>query len=82
MQLIEVVERKRNGKMTLAVFEALKNQKDSQRRLKALYLTQFAAVNDRMKRIVFESFKTYAKREYELKEKAKQISSNLSRNTL
>ena len=73
MQLIEVVERKRNGKMTLAVFEALKNQKDSQRRLKALYLTQFAAVNDRMKRIVFESFKTYAKREYELKEKAKQI---------
>ena len=68
--------------MTVAVYEALQNHKDSQRRLKALYLTQFAAVNARMKKIVFESFKTYSKREYELKEKAKQISSKLARNTL
>ena len=45
-------------------------------------MTQFAAVNDRMKKLVFESFKTYANREYELKEKAKQISSKLAFNTL
>ena len=35
-----------------------------------------------MKKLVFESFKTYAKREYELKEKAKQISSKMALNTL
>ena len=45
-------------------------------------MTQFAAVNDRMKKLVFESFKTYTKREYELKEKAKQISSKMALNTL